>query len=385
VDSGEAEDRRDDDRPPVPERVAAATADCAAWQSYSPETLTSRGATIEGVQRSSPDERPEYPPAAILDDGRTGQATSVDVWSRPADTADMEVVIRHEAPPDGGEVDTAAWASHAPADVKEQAARVEAARQHSIESARQAVEEALRLSAIEQDVPPPGHQESFPQPARGEVEYDVGGHGEGDDAGPDAPEARGEHPAQWERLRDYREREPEWDLVDPAIRDVDDTTSEAQQPPDVWVRSINGPGMDSAGRDNNCVDCARAVESTWRGSPEVAARLGNADGTGTSPERITEWAGGELTPADYGEIKSRLEALGPGSSAIVISDWAGPFGGRHAYNALNDRGHVVMVDGQAGVSEGWPPTLQWSEADVANSVAVFFDREGTITRRHADE
>nr|WP_281276940.1 toxin glutamine deamidase domain-containing protein [Glycomyces buryatensis] len=131
--------------------------------------------------------------------------------------------------------------------------------------------------------------------------------------------------------------------------------------------------MSSPGRNNNCVDCTRAVESTWRGNPEMAAAMDNPNADGTDAGRITEWAGGTFQKATYDEIRAKLESLGDRSSAMIVSAWAGGRGG-HAFNAIND-GNVKFVDGQSGTVSGWPP-VSWSENQTSGSWAVYFDSNG---------
>ncbi len=190
------------------------------------------------------------------------------------------------------------------------------------------------------------------------------------------PPERPEPGVKPQPLDDQRLREPEWDLNDPVLQQDETSEVRPHRSPELWVDNINGPGMEQQGRNRNCVDCARAVESTWQGSPEVAARLASEDGVGTSQERISDWAQSDFAQTDYPGIEKELEQLGPGSSAIVASDWSGPFGGGHAYNAVNDNGHILFVDGQSGTVEDWPPTKAWKEEDIANCRAIVFDKDG---------
>lgn len=149
---------------------------------------------------------------------------------------------------------------------------------------------------------------------------------------------------------------------------------QAQSPPEGWAHLVNGTGIDSPGRDNNCVDCARSVESTWRGSPTMSAAMADFNADGTSASRVTEWSRGSFVKASYGDVERRLNDLGDGSSAILVSSWSGGRGG-HAYNAVNDRGAVKFIDGQSATVSGWPPS-SWSESQTAATWAVFFDRQG---------
>lgn len=144
--------------------------------------------------------------------------------------------------------------------------------------------------------------------------------------------------------------------------------------PEKWVSEINRPGMHTPGRNNNCVDCARAVESTWRGDPVKAAAVADPNAAGVSPSLITNWAGGRFRTATYTDIERGLNALGDHSSAIIVSEWAGGRGA-HAFNAVNDGGIVKFVDGQSATVSGWPP-ISWSESQTSRSWAVYFDANG---------
>jgi hypothetical protein len=188
-----------------------------------------------------------------------------------------------------------------------------------------------------------------------------------------SPGARGERTS----LPDQRRGETEWvpgsgDDVPAALRQV-----AAQDPPEGWASLINEPGMANPGRNNNCVDCARSVESTWRGSPARSAALADADGMGTSSSRVTDWTGGELQPTTYSEIAQVLADLGPGSSAIIVSSRRR---GGHAYNAVNDDGTIKFIDGQTTTVSGWPPS-SWRETDWTASWAVFLGPDGQPHRK----
>src|SRR5690242_18208263 len=62
------------------------------------------------------------------------------------------------------------------------------------------------------------------------------------------------------------------------------------EPPDRWADGIN-PGRRAPGRDNNCAECSRAVDSTWNGEPAAAAAMTDPDVHGERVARMTEWAG----------------------------------------------------------------------------------------------
>ncbi|MCZ2817251.1 toxin glutamine deamidase domain-containing protein [Modestobacter sp. VKM Ac-2984] len=108
--------------------------------------------------------------------------------------------------------------------------------------------------------------------------------------------------------------------------------------------------------ENNCADCARCFERTWRGDQEEAAgraethdAAGQMAARGELSERTEEWAGEQFTRTDdVAAIRRRLEEGGHGTSAIIGSQWANDGGGRggHAYNVVNHRGRIQVVDSQ---------------------------------------
>jgi hypothetical protein len=141
----------------------------------------------------------------------------------------------------------------------------------------------------------------------------------------------------------------------------------------MWVDLINGEGMQAPGRSNNCVDCSRAVEATWRGEGAMAAALADPFAPGTGSVRVWEWAGGNLSHPDYAGIDSTLQNLGDNSSAIITSEWT--TGGSHTYNAVNEGGVLKFIDGQDSTVSEWPPS-NWSESDVKKNWVFFYDENG---------
>jgi hypothetical protein len=134
------------------------------------------------------------------------------------------------------------------------------------------------------------------------------------------------------------------------------------------------------GRDNNCGECARAVYSTWYGKSATAAAMADPDSGGEPADRMAEWAGYEPVPGTMSDIGRRLMELGPGSSAIVGCDWKDVRGG-HWFNAVNDAGTVLAVDGQRNRVGSWPPTVR--EVRIAESMmrfsdAIFFGPDGKV-------
>lgn len=137
--------------------------------------------------------------------------------------------------------------------------------------------------------------------------------------------------------------------------------------PDDVVRGVNPfYGDGSRSYDVNCADCARSVERTWRGDHEEAAgRLPRFDPTGAvvphgeSSAVTEEWAGERFTPAPNDvELRRVLTDGGHGSSAIVHSTWeqdGRQMAGGHAYNVVNFRGALRVLDGQSSENFDWMP------------------------------
>jgi hypothetical protein len=151
--------------------------------------------------------------------------------------------------------------------------------------------------------------------------------------------------------------------------------------PEKWADGIN-PGWPVPERENNCGECARAVDSTWNGKGAAAAAMSDPEAAGESVARMTEWAGEAQTRASMSEVQQQLNDMGPGSSAVVLSCWDG--GGAHWFNAVNDGGTVKAIDGQSGTTETWPPSasgLGFDEGDMRYSGAIFFTADGKVVKK----
>jgi len=147
------------------------------------------------------------------------------------------------------------------------------------------------------------------------------------------------------------------------------------------VAAIN-PDRDAPGRDNNCAECARAVDSTWNGRPASAAAMSDPDADGETVARMAEWAGEAPESVSMSDIMRRLGDLGPGSSAVVGCDWK--LGSGHWFNAVNDGGIVKAVDGQSGKVGTWPPSvdnLGFDESAMRYSDAIFFTADGKVVKK----
>lgn len=182
------------------------------------------------------------------------------------------------------------------------------------------------------------------------------------------PTAAGPPPRPLPDLAQYRLREPEWATPGPIV-------SHREAPfesPESWVQDLNGGGPACApGRRVNCIDTTRAAEANWRGQDAVAAPLGRPEHGGTTAQRLEEWSGGRLAPTTSNGIEQRLQGLGPGSSAMIVTTW--DTSGAHAFNAVNDGGVVKWVDAQAGSTSRWPPPYA-SHFDQLH--AIFIDAGG---------
>jgi Papain fold toxin 1, glutamine deamidase len=184
-----------------------------------------------------------------------------------------------------------------------------------------------------------------------------------DTAGPKRPDMAEKHPDRYARP------------ADPPPR-VDGPGEH----PARWLTDIY-PGRERRERPNNCGECARAVDSTWHGTPTAAAELANRKVGGERPAIMTEWANGSPEPASMADIERRLRELGHGSSAVVGFDREDAPG--HWFNAVNHDGKVLAVDGQAARFEEWPPSkdgLGFDESGMSYSDAIYFTADGKVRR-----
>ncbi|MEU9114706.1 toxin glutamine deamidase domain-containing protein, partial [Streptomyces sp. NPDC048483] len=143
-----------------------------------------------------------------------------------------------------------------------------------------------------------------------------------------------------------------------------DENGEPQRHPDPddgnWLHSINDPGPDAPGRNNNCVDTALATTDTYSGNPTAAAHRTpdtNPDGTPSDRgekngrDRIENTLGARF--GDYGNgrdafnrLENTLRNNGHGSQAVIITQDSN--GRAHAWNAVNHNGKITYVDAQTG-------------------------------------
>jgi hypothetical protein len=178
--------------------------------------------------------------------------------------------------------------------------------------------------------------------------------------------------------------DPRANWTDPKTTHPGDYVPSKDAPPQVpgthtspasWLKGMNK--MADPGRDNNCSECSRAVDNTWHGFPKMPAAMKDPYSPGEPVPRMEAWAGKSMTPSSMGDVGTRLQKLGSGSSAIVGAEWKG--GGGHWFNAINDGGTIKALDGQSGLMEDWPPTksgLGFDEGDMGYSDATFFGSDG---------
>ena len=162
--------------------------------------------------------------------------------------------------------------------------------------------------------------------------------------------------------REFRKEHPD-EYLEPMSRSS--PVEPFADPADV-VEHVNpdyGSTTDGA-YENNCADCARCVERTWRGHREEAAgraAVAGEDGVlrveGEYDDRTQEWADEKFSDPtdDPANLKRRLLDGGHGTSAIIHSEYTDDEGDLHghAYNAVNHEGRVHVLDGQQKQVMDW--------------------------------
>ncbi|MFJ8042825.1 toxin glutamine deamidase domain-containing protein [Kitasatospora sp. NPDC096147] len=125
-----------------------------------------------------------------------------------------------------------------------------------------------------------------------------------------------------------------------------------------WPSQINGGGSHKPGRSTNCADVSLAVVDTYAGHPTAAAaRIPDVDGK-PSPDgelggrqRIEAALGAEFADLGngqeaFGRLEEQLTGLGHGAQAVIITVDADQRS--HSWNAINQNGNIVYIDGQTG-------------------------------------
>ncbi|MEU9488550.1 toxin glutamine deamidase domain-containing protein [Streptomyces decoyicus] len=149
-----------------------------------------------------------------------------------------------------------------------------------------------------------------------------------------------------------------------------DENGEPQRHPDPhdgnWLHSLNDPGPDAPGRNNNCVDAALATADTYAGNPTAAAHRTpdtHPDGTpsdrgeNNGRDRIENTLGTHFH--DYGNgnnafhrLENDLRNTGHGSQAVIITQDRN--GRAHAWNVVNHHGKITYLDAQTGQRSNKP-------------------------------
>jgi hypothetical protein len=121
------------------------------------------------------------------------------------------------------------------------------------------------------------------------------------------------------------------------------------------IQTVNDGGTEQPERRENCMDVSRSLDVTYRGHPEMSASVvGGPENRGW--QRTAKWLGQPLQPygtEGFAGIRQDLREGGPGSTAIVITEWKNPAGGEprggHAFNMIyHDDGAIYVLDGQSG-------------------------------------
>ncbi|UQA95491.1 toxin glutamine deamidase domain-containing protein [Streptomyces halobius] len=146
----------------------------------------------------------------------------------------------------------------------------------------------------------------------------------------------------------------------------DNGTPEHAPAPAHWADTINNPGPDAPGRNNNCVDAALAAADTYAGNPTAAAHRTpdtNPDGTpsdhgetngrnrieNTLGARFNDYGNG---PNAFNRLENTLRNNGHGSQAVIVTQDNN--GRAHAWNVVNHNGTITYVDAQTGQRSNKP-------------------------------
>jgi hypothetical protein len=103
---------------------------------------------------------------------------------------------------------------------------------------------------------------------------------------------------------------------------------------------------------------------------------------GTPAWALFEAVGARAEFADYNTISEGLHQLGPGSSAVITSRWAGGRSGGHAYLAVYDGNEVHLFDPETRQRSGWPP--HWGQDAVGRTAVGYLDGTGAAVNPLTD-
>jgi len=102
-----------------------------------------------------------------------------------------------------------------------------------------------------------------------------------------------------------------------------------------WLHNIN-----PTGNQNNCVEAAKAVDSSLAGQPSTAQPTTHGPNRGDLEQ---SYPGRTLSDSSVGGITSHVQAGGPGTRGIIVVYEGGE---SHVINVVNDNGTVRFIDGQ---------------------------------------
>ncbi|MBF6512853.1 hypothetical protein IU421_00960 [Nocardia cyriacigeorgica] len=181
--------------------------------------------------------------------------------------------------------------------------------------------------------------------------------------------------------------------VEDALRNGNEFTVGADPRTHPYGRLINDGGPTVIGRSNNCLDCSLSALSSFYGNPQVSAprwpdelpdgTIDRRSGEEGGPSRAAGWlnsswnshAGNGVPIADqFAELHNQVAAMGPGSSALVINEWAG--GGSHATVIVYPPGASgpVWWDAQSGATSDTPPAWMTDNSTALWSIPISPDQ-----------
>ncbi|MGV0781624.1 toxin glutamine deamidase domain-containing protein [Mycolicibacterium sp. XJ775] len=146
----------------------------------------------------------------------------------------------------------------------------------------------------------------------------------------------------------------------------------------VRIADLAVPATDPA--DNCAYGVAEALSQRYGRDIRIETAV---TATGVPARSLFEALGSRADFATYSEVSERLAQLGPGSSAVLASRWAGVRQGGHAYLAVNDGGEIRLVDQRTGQRSGWPP--HWGQAAVDRTAVGYLDEHGNAVAPLGDQ
>jgi len=97
---------------------------------------------------------------------------------------------------------------------------------------------------------------------------------------------------------------------------------------------------------------------------------------GVAARAVFVAAGSAATVQTYDQVAARLQVMGSGASAIVVSSWSlgAARSGGHAYAAVNVQGRIYLYDPSTKTLSGWPP--YWEQDAVALTAVGYLKPDG---------